>query len=97
MTYDNNAYYDAPDDGQDQYDQMHMEVDRLMRGANNPFTADNIFEALADEALVPHLETLATKLQQRDKLAVGTILSAALYTYFEKRSQNEALESLHAG
>lgn len=93
--YNNDAYYDAPDDGQDQYDQIEAEVDHLMKYENNPYTEDNILEALANDALAPHIQALAYKLQQRDKEAVGTILSAALYTYFEKRSRDQALENLY--
>ena len=87
MTYNNNSYYE-PEDNNDA-EEFAERVAHEMKYANNPYTEENILEALADEALVPHIQALATLLQQKDKLAAGTVLSSALFTYWEKRTERE--------
>ena len=80
------AYYDPPDDDSEEFAER---VAFKLKYSNNPYTEENILEALADEALIPHIQSLSTLLAKGDKLAAGTVLSSALFTYWEKRSERE--------
>lgn len=80
------AYYEPQDDSNEEFEQR---VNDLLKNENNPYTAKNIAEMLYEDGLVKHYETLATLLQQGNKAAVGTILSSALFTYWENRSRDE--------
>lgn len=79
-------YYEPPDDDHEEFAER---VAFKMKYSNNPYTEENILEAIADEALYDHIPALATLLAKGDKLAAGTVLSSALFTYWEKRSERE--------
>ena len=79
-------YYEPADDCNEEFEQR---VNDLLKNKNNPYTAENIAEMIYEDGLVKHFETLATLLQKGDKVAVGTILSSALFTYWEDRSRRE--------
>lgn len=79
-------YYEPPDDDHEEFAER---VAFKMKYSNNPYTEENILEALADEALIPHIQALSTLLSKGDKLAAGTVLSSALFTYWEQRTERE--------
>ena len=81
------AYYDPPED--DDAENFAERVAFKMKYSNNPYTEENILEAIADEALNQHIQALATLLASGDKLAAGTVLSSALFTYWEQRTERE--------
>lgn len=80
-------YYEPPED--DDAEEFAERVAFKMKYENNPYTEENIIDALADEALIPHIQALATLLQKGDTAAAGVILSSALYTYQENKSERE--------
>jgi hypothetical protein len=84
-------YYEQPDDDGEE---IQERIDYEMKNKNNPYTKDNIWECMSDDGLIPHLETLATLLSQGDTAAAGTVLSSALYTYWEDRTTKEVLDNL---
>ena len=84
-------YYEPEDDDSDAIEER---IEELLKTDNNPYTADNIFEALQDDALAPSMETLATLLEQGDTAAAGVVFSSRIYTYWEERTRNEVLEDL---
>ena len=84
-------YYEEPDDDGEQIEQ---EIDDLLKNENNPYTSENILQALVNDALMPSIETLATLLEKGDTAAAGVVLSARLYTYWEERTRDEVLGNL---
>lgn len=80
-------YYEPEDDND--AEEFAERVDHEMKYANNPYTAENILEALADEALNPSIDTIATLLKQGDTAAAGLVLSSRLFTYWEDRTRRE--------
>jgi len=85
------AYYEQPDDDGEE---IQERIDFEMKYANYPYSEENILDAIADEALIECLPTLATLLQRGDTNAAGLVLSSALYTYWEDRTTREVLDNL---
>lgn len=85
------AYYEPPDDDGEE---IQERIDFEMKYANNPYTAENILEAIHDDGLIPSLDTIATLLQQGDTAAAGLVLSSRLWTYWEERTTREVLDNL---
>lgn len=86
------AYYEPPEDND--AEEFAERVDFEMKYANYPYSEENILEAIADEALIPHIQSLATLLRKGDTAAAGVVLSSALYTYWEQRTEREVEENL---
>jgi len=85
-------YYQPQDNNE--ADEIQERIDYKLKNKNNPYTAENISEAISDDALVQSLETLATLLTKGDTHAVGVVLSAVLFTYWENRSEREVINNL---
>jgi len=94
MTYNNNSYYEAPFDDQADAEEFQAEVDYEMKHGNYPYSEENILDAIQDEALHDHLPTLATLLANGQTAEAGVVLSSALYTYWEKRTEREVEDSI---
>lgn len=86
------AYYEPEDysDGE----KIQELIDHKLKNENYPYSADNILEALHNDALVPHLDTIATFLSNDDTANAGLILSSAIYTWWEKMSEREVIGDL---
>lgn len=86
------AYYEPEDytDGEE----IQELIDYKLKNENYPYSADNILEALHNDALVPHLDTIATFLANDDTVNAGLILSSAIYTWWEKMSEREVIGDL---
>ena len=85
------------DDGLDEQDRIDEEVARLLKEENNPDHYSNFIEAITEDALAPHCDALEEALQQDDKAKIGLIISAAVYTYWENKSNEEAQLSEEGG
>jgi hypothetical protein len=85
------------DAGLDEQDRIDEEVARLMKEENNPDYYANFVEAITEDALAPHSDALEEALQQDDKAKIGLIISAAVYTYWEEKSNEEAQHSEEGG
>lgn len=85
-------YYEPEDDTDGE--EIQERIDYELKHNNYPYAEANIYEALADEALVPHLATIASFLQEGKTDQAGLMLSSALYTYWEDRTEREVLENL---
>lgn len=84
-------WYEPPEDD---WEEIEEKIDYEMKNDNYPYTKDNIWECMSDDGLVPHLETLATLLAKGDTAAAGVVLSSALFTYWEERTEREVLNNL---
>lgn len=85
----NNNYYEAPWDDQADHEEMQERIDYELKNDNYPYSEDNIYEAIGDEALVKCLPTLATLLSHGKTAEAGLVLSSTLYTYWEERTIRE--------
>lgn len=90
--YSEDRYYEPEDC--DDGEEIQERIDYELKNANYPYSKDNIWECMCDDGLIPHLETLAGLLAKGDTAAAGVVLSAALYTYWEDRTEREVLENL---
>jgi len=85
------------DDGMDEQDRIDEEQARLLKEENNPDDYNNFIEAITEDCLAPHCDALEEALKQDDKAKIGLIISAAVYTYWEKKSLEEAQLSEEGG
>jgi len=85
------------DDGMDEQDRIYEEQARLLKEENNPDDYNNFIEAITEDCLVPHCDALEEALQKDDKAKIGLIISAAVYTYWEEKSLEEAQLSEEGG
>ena len=92
--YNNNSYYEAPYDDQADSEEIQERIDYELKNDNYPYSEDNILDAIADEALNKHLATLANLLANGDTAEAGMVLSSALYTYWEDRTEREVINNL---
>ena len=86
------AYYE-PEDNNDS-EEIQERIDYELKNSNYPYAESNINDAIADEALIPHLSTIASLLQEGKTDQAGLVLSSALYTYWEDRTTREVLENI---
>jgi hypothetical protein len=86
------AYYEPEDDFDGE--EIQERIDYELKNDNYPYSEDNILDAIADEALIPHLATLATLLASGDTAQAGVVLSSALYTYWENRTEREVINNI---
>ena len=86
------AYYEPQD--YDDGEEIQERIDYELKNANYPYSKENILECIFEDGLIPHIETLATLLSQGDTAAAGVVLSAAIYTYWEDRTEREVLENI---
>lgn len=86
------AYYE-PEDCNDS-EEIQERIDYKLKNENYPYSEENINEAMSDDGLIPHLPTLATLLANGETEKAGLVLSSALYTYWEQRSEREVLDNI---
>jgi hypothetical protein len=91
--YNNDSYYEAPYDDQADHEEMQERIDYELKNDNYPYSEDNIFEAIQEDALVKCLPTLATLLSKGQLEEAGLVLSSTLYTYWEDRTTREVEEN----
>ena len=94
LNMNNNNYYEAPYDDQAQSEEIQERIDYELKNINNPYTEDNLREALYDDGLEKHMETIATLLAQGKTEAAGLVLSSAIYTYWENRTTREVINNI---
>jgi hypothetical protein len=84
------AYYEPEDNDSEE---IQERIDYDLKTVNNPYTEENLREALYDDGVEKHMATIATLLQQGDTAAAGLVLSSAIYTYWEDRTTREVLNN----
>lgn len=87
------AYYEPPDEDS-QWEEIEENIDYLLKNDNYPYTSENIQEAILNDALIPHTETLADLLSKGETEKAGVVLSSILYTYWEDRTRNEVIDNI---
>lgn len=85
------AYYEPPDDDGEQIEER---IEELLKDEYYPYSAENIEEAIMNDAMINHTETLADLLSKGKTEAAGVVLSSLLYTYWEERSRDRVLDNL---
>ena len=90
--YNNNSYQDPEDDND--AEEFQERIDYELKNDNYPYSEDNILEAMNDDGLIKHLPTLATLLSNGDTAQAGLVLSSALYTYWEERTEREVINNI---
>lgn len=90
--YNNNSYYE-PEDNNDA-EEIQERIDYELKNNNYPYSEDNILEAMNDDGLIKYLPTLATLLANGDTAQAGLVLSSALYTYWEDRTEREVINNI---
>lgn len=85
------------DDGQDAQDRIDEEVTRLMHSEYDPDNFDNFVEAIGEDCLVKHKDTIEQALITDDKSLLGLIISCAVYDYWEKKAIADAEDQESAG
>lgn len=90
--YNNNSYYEPEDDND--AEEIQERIDYELKNDNYPYSEDNILEAICDDGLIKHLPTLATLLSNGDTAQAGLVLSSALYTYWEERTEREVINNI---
>lgn len=90
--YNNNSYYEPEDDND--AEEIQERIDYELKNDNYPYSEDNILEAMNDDGLIKHLPTLATLLSNGDTAQAGLVLSSALYTYWEERTEREVINNI---
>lgn len=90
--YTEDRYYEPEDDNE--AEEIQEAVDDKLKNENYPFTAENIREAMFEDAFEGHWETIATLLQQGNTNAAGTVFSSVIYTYWEDRSEREVIDNI---
>lgn len=78
-----NGYNDAQDDE----DELNEQIADLLNGKFNPHLSDNISEALANDCLIDHLPAFVEALENRNDTALGAILRASIYEYWENAAE----------
>lgn len=86
------AYYE-PEDCNDA-EEFQERVDHQLKHENYPYSEENITTALENDAIAKHLSTLATLLKNGQTAEAGLVLSSALYTYWEQRTEREVQENI---
>jgi len=86
------AYYEPEDDLDGE--EIQERIDYELKNDNYPYSEDNILEAINDDGLIKHLSTLATLLANGDTAEAGMVLSSALYTYWEERTEREVINNI---
>lgn len=86
------AYYE-PEDNNDA-EQFAESVAYELKNDNYPYSEANILDAIQDDGLVECLPTLASFLANGETDKAGLVLSSALYTYWEKRTEREVEENI---
>lgn len=90
--YNNNSYYEPEDDND--AEEIQERIDYELKNDNYPYSEDNILEAMNDDGLIKHLPTLATLLSKGELEEAGLVLSSALYTYWEERTEREVINNI---
>ena len=85
------------EDGQDAQDRMDEEITRLMHSEYDPDNYENFVEAIGEDCLVEHKETIEEALTKNDKALLGLILSSAVYDYWEKKAIADAQDQESQG
>lgn len=84
-------YYEPEDDDGEEIEER---IEELLKDEHYPYSAENIEEAILNDAMIAHTETLADLLSKGKTNEAGVVLSSLLYTYWEERSRDRVLDNL---
>jgi hypothetical protein len=87
----------SADDGLDEQDRIDQEISRLMKLDYDPDNFNNFVEAITEDCLAPHKDTIEQALITDDKALLGLLISSAVFTYWEKKAINDAQDQESAG
>ena len=76
----------------DAEDRIDQRIAELMHGEMNPDNFDNFMEALYEECLYKHRDTIEEALQKNDKAMLGLLIQSAVYDYWEGKAVSQADE-----
>jgi hypothetical protein len=85
------------EDGQDSQDRIDEEITRLMHSEYDPDNFENFVEAIGEDCLVQHKDTIEEALSKNDKALLGLVVSCAVYEYWEKKATEDAQDQESQG
>ena len=85
------------EDGADAQDRIDEEIIRLMHSEYDQDNFDNFVEAIGEDCLVQHKDTIEEALTNNDKALLGLVISCAVYEYWEKKAKADAQDQESAG
>jgi len=71
-------------------DMIQESADKKMRNEYDPADYHNFVEAIGEDALAKHWDTIKTAWESGDKATVGLMNTTAIYTYWENKAISEA-------
>jgi hypothetical protein len=71
-------------------DMIQEAADKKMRNEYEPADYHNFVEAIGEDALAKHWDTIKTAWNSGDKATVGLMITTAIYTYWENKAISEA-------
>ena len=71
-------------------DYISAAVDKKLRNEYDPADYHNFTEAVGEDALAKHWDTIQDAWNRGDKATVGLMITTAIYTYWENKAISEA-------
>jgi len=71
-------------------DMISEAVEKKMNTEYNPSDYHNFVEAIAEDALAKHWDTIQDAWNRGDKATIGLMITSAIYTYWENKAISEA-------
>ena len=88
------APYVAAEDDQEKVDQR---ICNLLNGEYDPDNFQNFLEAISEDALYIHKDSIEEALKNNDKATLGLLIQSAVFTYWEKKATETAEQEEAAG
>ncbi len=88
------APYVAAEDDQEKIDQR---ISNLLKGEYDPDKFENFQEAIYEEALYRHKDSIEEALRNNDKATLGLLIQSAVFTYWENKAEETAKQEEAAG
>jgi hypothetical protein len=85
------------EDGAESQDRIDEEITRLMHSEYDPDNFNNFVEAIGEDCLVQHKDTIEEALRNNDKALLGLVVSCAVYEYWEKKATEDAQDQESQG
>lgn len=74
--------------------QIDERITELLHGEMNPDNFDNFMEAIYEECLYKHQDSIEQALITNDKATLGLLIQSAVYTYWEEKAIAQADDEL---
>jgi hypothetical protein len=85
------AWLESPyRESEDREAQIDERITELLHGEMNPDNFDNFQEAICEECLYQHKDSIEEALRNNDKATLGLLVQSAVFTYWEKKAISEA-------